>query len=135
MKTPTIRRAVLCLAVFVAAATLRLTEFPASAQTGATKRGASSAAHQDHNPKHGGTFFMAMDNRHHVEGLLVPPGVFRLYLYDAHTKPVAPAELKQAKGTVQWGDSDNSPQVSLVLAKNGEYLEAVPDKRVQVKLP
>ena len=78
---------------------------------------------------------MAMDNRHHVEGLLVPPGVFRLYLYDAHTKPVAPAELKQATGTVQWGDNDKAPQVPLALAKNGEYLEAVPDRQLQVKLP
>ena len=94
---------------------------------------ADPGAHQDHNPKHGGTFFMAMDNRHHVEGLLVSPGVFRLYLYDSHTHPVGLAELKKAKGTVQWGSEDKAPEIPLVVASSGEYLEAVPGK--EAKLP
>ena len=134
MKTSTIRFLVLSAGLVSGGAMVRATEF-AAAQTSATKPSVSSQAHQDHNPKHGGTFFMAMDNRHHVEGLLVPPGIFRLYLYDAHTKPVPLGELKQATGTVQWGDSQTAPQIPLMLAKNGQYLEAIPDKQVQVKLP
>jgi hypothetical protein len=34
-------------------------------------------AHFDHNPKHGGIFFMSMDYEHHLEGVLLPPGTFR----------------------------------------------------------
>src|SRR5215469_9297755 len=29
--------------------------------------------HQNHNPQHGGVFFMAEDNIHHLEGVMVQP--------------------------------------------------------------
>src|SRR5690349_1798339 len=29
--------------------------------------------HQDHESKHGGAFFMALDEKHHLEGILVSP--------------------------------------------------------------
>ena len=51
--------------------------------------------HADHEPKHGGVFFMAADNWHHIEGVLASPSEFRLYIYDNFTKPIS------AKGT--WG--------------------------------
>ena len=80
-------------------------------------------AHFDHNPKHGGIFFMSMDYKHHLEGVLLPPGTFRLYLYDDHTKPLTAAETKKASGTVQIGDSENAPKISLVPGKQMETLE------------
>ena len=30
----------------------------------------------DHQPKHGGVFFMAPDRTHHLEGVLLPAGTF-----------------------------------------------------------
>ena len=81
--------------------------------------------HGDHNPKHGGTFFMALDGIHHLEGVLVPPGTFRVYLSDARTLPLDPARVKQASGTVQWGESEHAPEIPLVLGEDGQTLEAV----------
>src|SRR6185295_13873263 len=43
--------------------------------------------HTDHNPKHGGDFFMASDGWHHVEIALMPGRELRVYIYDNYTKP------------------------------------------------
>lgn len=88
---------------------------------------AMDGAHQDHNPKHGGTFFMAMDNHHHLEGVLERPGIFRVYLYDGHTRPLAPDKMKLASGRVLVGDSDDPPEIPLTLSRDGRTLEAVLD--------
>jgi hypothetical protein len=132
MKT---RNSMICLIVVLSVALVTASASRAQMQMDHGDHGTRTPAkaHEDHNPKHGGTFFMAMDNRHHLEGLLVVPGVFRLYIYDSHTKPVSLAELKKASGTVQWGDAADAPQSTLAVAKNGEYLEATPPKTL--KLP
>ena len=81
-------------------------------------------AHQDHEPKHGGTFFMAMNSHHHLEGVLEAPGIFRVYLYDSHTAPLSPDQMKQASGTVLVGESDNAPEIQFTLSRDGKTLEA-----------
>jgi len=80
-------------------------------------------AHMDHKAKHGGTFFMSLDNKHHLEGVLLPPGTFRVYLYDDHTRPLKAEETKQAVGTVQIGDSEDAPKINLGPGKKKEALE------------
>jgi hypothetical protein len=51
---------------------------------------ARAAAHMDHSPLHGGQFFMAANNYHHLEGALPRPGEFHLYLYDDFKQPLDP---------------------------------------------
>ena len=45
-------------------------------------------AHAVHEPQHGGVFFMARDNWHHLEGTLPSEHELRIYLYDNFTKPL-----------------------------------------------
>ena len=49
----------------------------------------SDRPHGDHNPKHGGTFFMAPNNWH-VEVTHPAAGLFRIYCYDEYSKPFMP---------------------------------------------
>jgi hypothetical protein len=87
--------------------------------------------HKDHNPKHGGTFFMSLDNKHHLEGTFVAPGIFRIYLYDDHTKPLNAEEMKQVRGTIQVGESDTAPKIPLIPGSRKETLEANLGDRVR----
>lgn len=99
------------------------TQDPSSAQ-GSPEESTDSKAHMDHKPKHGGTFFMALDNKHHLEGVLLPPGTFRVYLYDDHTKPLKADQVREASATVQIGDSDDAPKIALAPGKKKETMEA-----------
>ena len=76
---------------------------------------------------------MSADNSHHLEGVLLPPGTFRVYLYDDHTKPLKAEQVKQASGTIQIGDSENAPKILLVPGKPKEALEAA--LGAEVKFP
>lgn len=67
---------------------------------------------------------MTADNLHHLEGVLSTGGIFRLYLYDAFTRPLGPAEVKLAVGTVHKGEYADPPGMPLVLGKDGQALEA-----------
>jgi hypothetical protein len=78
----------------------------------------------DHKSKHGGMFFMALDNKHHLEGVLLPPETFRVYLYDDHTKPLKADQVKEASGTLQIGDSEDAPKITLGPGKKKETMEA-----------
>jgi hypothetical protein len=91
-----------------------------------------AAAHGNHNPQHGGQFFMAQDYWHHIEGTYPSPGVFRLYLYDDYTKPLSAERVKAIKARIVTKEETN-PQtfvttevasVPLTVAEGGAYMEA-----------
>jgi hypothetical protein len=92
-------------------------------------------AHGNHNPQHGGQFFMAADSWHHIEGTYPSPGVFRLYLFDDYTKPLASDRIAAVTARVVTKEETNpqtfeSREVAatpLVASKDGPYLEATFD--------
>ena len=88
-------------------------------------------AHLDHTPKHGGILFMAPNGWHHLEGVLVSPQEFRLYLYNDFTRPIRATEFADGSwveiSTV--GDHAEEPvKANFVPVGGGEYLRAlIPD--------
>lgn len=80
-------------------------------------------AHGDHNPVHGGQFFMAEDAWHHIEGTYPSAGLFRLFFYDNFKKPLAG---KKFTGALVILDQTNKEVASVPLApsRDGNTLEA-----------
>ena len=89
-------------------------------------------AHGDHNPKHGGIFFMAPDNWHHLEGTYPAAGRFRVYVYDDYSKPLSSLDARKVRGRVvtkevfdpKTGATRELASAPLVLARNGAFFEA-----------
>ncbi len=91
----------------------------------------TQSTHANHNPRHGGLFFMAPDLWHHLEGAYVD-GVMRVYLYDDYTKPLS-SELRAAVTgrivTKEIFDSSTRTTKELSVfplrpSAEGDYLEA-----------
>ncbi len=88
--------------------------------------------HGNHNPQHGGQFFMAADNWHHVEATYPRAGVFRLYVYDDYARPLSAADLKKVTARVVTDErydartrtSTDVTAFTLRPSRNAAYLEA-----------
>lgn len=78
--------------------------------------------HGDHNPKHGGAFFM-VSNNWHLEVTHPAASVFRLYIYDNYSKPFAPPGLA-ARITEIQDPAGKRTDVSIPFAKARGYYEA-----------
>ena len=86
-------------------------------------------AHGDHNPRHGGSFFMAQDQWHHLEGTYPRAGLFRAFFYDNYTQPMAPSNFSGRIVTREEFDyttktTKELESFPLRLAKDGKTLEA-----------
>ncbi len=90
------------------------------------------AEHSDHDPKHGGIFFMALDKIHHLEGTLSGLDVFRVYLYNQHTMPLAKEKMAEASGTLHWGEFPDPPVIPLELGSEEAMLEAKLDRELEL---
>lgn len=80
-------------------------------------------AHGDHNPKHGGMFFMASDAWHHIEGTLPSADLFRVYFYDNFSKPMS---VSGFTGSLVLLDAANKEIASYPLraGRDGRTMEA-----------
>src|SRR5580765_1939341 len=89
--------------------------------------------HGNHNPQHGGLFFMAPDNWHHLEGTFPQARLVRIYLYDDYTKPLPREQMKSVQGRIitTSGKGGAAREISfpLVRSRDGQYLEATVDSR------
>jgi hypothetical protein len=79
--------------------------------------------HGDHNPKHGGSFFM-VSNNWHLEATHPAVSVFRLYIYDNYSKPFAPPGLA-ARITAAADPAGKRAPVAIPFARTARgYYEA-----------
>ena len=92
--------------------------------------------HGNHNPQHGGQFFMAPDTWHHLEGTLPRPQLFRLHIYDDYARTLPPDALSAMRGRVVTRERFDpatrivTEQAAFPLrpSKDGKSLEATIDR-------
>ena len=98
---------------------------------GMESQGQGMEEHSDHETKHGGIFFMALDEVHHLEGALSSPGMFRVYLYDAMTMPLNDEQMQKASGALHWGEFPDPPGIPLKVGHEEGVLMAELEREVE----
>jgi hypothetical protein len=88
--------------------------------------------HGDHNPRHGGQFFMADDNWHHLEGTYRGAHLFRMYFYNDFTQPIPP---KGFSGTITLVDGSDKEIGAPIPLKPTTVRNALDARVTSTKLP
>ena len=91
----------------------------------------TQSTHANHNPRHGGLFFMAPDLWHHLEGAYADE-VLRVYFYDDYTRPLTPELRSAVAGRIVTKETfDPATRTTkeitafpLKASADGDYLEA-----------
>ena len=78
--------------------------------------------HGDHNPRHGGQFFMADDAWHHLEGTYPSAGLFRVFFYDDWSKPLTPTGFV---GRITLVDAAGKETTTTIPVKPGKISNAM----------
>lgn len=103
---------------------------PGACASGQPRRvGYEVRAHGDHNPRHGGQFFMAQDAWHHIEATIQPGQLFRVFFYDNFTKPIAAKDFQARVVTKEAWDpiakkTNELEAFPLKLGRDGQTMEA-----------
>ncbi len=74
-------------------------------------------AHLDHKPRYGGSFFMAPNKIHHLEGVFDERCGFRVVFYNAFTKRIHVDRFRAFMNVVS--DKQHEPEVMRFLSPNG----------------
>ena len=90
--------------------------------------------HGNHNPQHGGQFFMAADNWHHIEGAFPRERVVRIYVYDDYTKPLPRDRMEQVQGRIIMKAATRELSFALAPSRDGQYLEAKVDRTPPISM-
>lgn len=87
-------------------------------------------SHMDHSPKHGGVFFMAPDQTHHLEGTISENYELRIYFYDEYTKPIQ-ADKFRGRGTFRTKEPETEQEIMLSVEPGKQFLTAKPQRPVK----
>ena len=88
-------------------------------------------AHEVHDGQYGGTFFMAPNKTHHIEGIYSKDCGFRLVLFNAHTQPI---NVNRFKAFVKYiPEDEDTPEAFRILspAHEGSVLKVSSNPKIK----